>query len=137
MTEIEPDRTQERRVIRINTAARRIQTWIGKIRGRRIPGGPYHISQAICAGAPLAIGFVAAKLFGLPLLMVEAGAATFGLALAAALIPLVRHDGVPLQGQLDRIIRLVFVRKPKLIGDPDEIARHLKLAKSKTAATHH
>ncbi len=112
--------------IRIFTAARMVQPVVGKINGRRIPLGPYHVAQIFVFVFPLVIAYIVAKIFALPMLITVGVAVAFGALLVVALAPLVRVESVPFTHQLDRTLRLIFFRRPIIIGEPDDIVRFEK-----------
>lgn len=110
-------------LVRIYTAARRVRPIVGKVNGYVIPYGPFHVAQIIAVIAPVALAYVIAKIFELPLLSTVAFALVLGIIAGVALAPLARQGRVPLMHQLYRDTKLTLVRRPIIVGEPDDIRR--------------
>lgn len=110
-------------LVRIYTAARRVRPIVGKVNGYVLPYGPFHVAQIIALIAPVALSYLIARTFQLPLFNTVGVALVLGISAALALTPLARQGRVPLLHQLYRDTKLILFRRPLIVGEPADIRR--------------
>lgn len=97
------------------TSGRRHRTYVGTIRGRRMPFGARPIEQiyAFVAGLVATCVTALALPYPTPAVFAVGTAIAFAAALAVAAIP---YDGIPIVGKSVRVAGLLLDRKPTVVA---------------------